>query len=99
MDTLGFPTLKHTIYSCNWAQAKPGKFLFQKLARSLPPEKTLYLGNDLLKDIAPAAACGFKTALFAGDERSLKLPSHRQDLPQPDAIVTELTQISNILGE
>lgn len=98
-DAFGFPSLQHAIYSCNWAKAKPGEFLFQKLACSLPPENTLFIGNDLLKDIAPAAACGFKTALFAGDARSLRVYSHRQDLPKPDAIVTSLDQIPLLLGE
>jgi putative hydrolase of the HAD superfamily len=32
----------------------------------------LHVGNDVLNDVLPAAAIGFRTALFAGDRRSLR---------------------------
>lgn len=99
MGAFELPELEHTLFSYEHGEAKPGTFLFKKLAQKVPPAETLYLGNDRLKDIAPAAMCGFKTALFAGDQRSLSLHSHRKDLPEPDAIVISLSQISQILGE
>lgn len=98
MEAFQLPKLEHTLFSYNYGEAKPGTFLFKKLAQKVNPAETLYLGNDRLKDIAPAALCGFKTALFAGDQRSLRLHSHRKDLPEPDAIVTSLSQIPKILG-
>ena len=57
--------------------------------------ETLYIGNDMLNDVYTAASCGLKTALFAGDKRSLRL---RTDNPKvnglsPDCIITELLQI------
>lgn len=61
----------------------------------LEPENYLYVGNDMLKDVYPAYKVGIKTALFAGDKRSLKWRKNDErcaDL-QPDIIITELKQI------
>lgn len=61
----------------------------------LEPENYLYVGNDMLKDVYPADKLGMKTALFAGDQRSLKWRKNDErcvDL-QPDIIITELKQI------
>ncbi len=57
--------------------AKPSPALFEMLVdrlagRGIPPAETLYIGNDPLNDIVPAAACGFKTALFSGHPASLR---------------------------
>jgi putative hydrolase of the HAD superfamily len=65
--------------------AKPSPVLFELLAarlaaRGIPPEETLYIGNDPLHDIEPAVSCGFKTALFTGHPDSFRagacLPDH-----------------------
>lgn len=95
---LGFaPDLCH--WSYQHGHAKPGKFLFAQLAaalrvRQLAPAEVLYVGNDLHNDIAPAAALGFQTALFAGDARSLRL--HGQ--PPPPTTITSLTTIADWLA-
>ena len=55
----------------------------------------LYVGNDMLNDIYPAKKTGFKTALFAGDARSLRLREKNpkcKDL-SADIIITDLIQI------
>jgi len=49
----------------------------------------------MLNDIYPANAIGFQTALFAGDQRSLRL---RTDDPRcvnlkPDLVLTDLAQL------
>ena len=54
----------------------------------------------MLKDIYPAKIAGMKTALFAGDKRSLKL---REDHPEihdvePDYIINNLYQINRMIG-
>ena len=49
-------------------------------------------------DIAPAAALGFRTALFAGDRRSLRLREEDALGVTPDAIITSLDQIASVLG-
>jgi FMN phosphatase YigB (HAD superfamily) len=51
--------------------AKPSPVLFHLLAarlahRGITPQETLYIGNDPLHDIEPAASHGFSTALFTG---------------------------------
>ena len=51
-------------------------------------------------DIWPAAQVGYKTALFAGDGRSLRLREddpNRAQYGQPDAIVTHLEQIPGLI--
>jgi FMN phosphatase YigB (HAD superfamily)/glycosyltransferase involved in cell wall biosynthesis len=57
--------------------AKPSPVLFDLLAtrlagRGITPGETLYIGNDPLHDIEPAAACGFSTALFTGHPDSFR---------------------------
>lgn len=93
---------------CAWSwealQGKPSRGLFQQVLTALAmrydvaPEQTLYVGNDMLKDIWPATGLGCKTALFAGDRRSLRL---RQDDErcqglQPDLVIDHLSQLVSL---
>jgi putative hydrolase of the HAD superfamily len=97
--TLGFNT-NLIFYSYRFEMAKPSAMLFDMAAEKLKaigiqPAGVLYLGNDMLNDIYPARAAGFKTALFAGDQRSLRL---RADDPRcqnltPDLVITDLIQL------
>ena len=59
------------------------------------PGNILYIGNDMLKDIWPAAELEMKTALFAGDKRSLKWrrDDNRCKNLQPDLVLTKLPQL------
>ncbi len=64
------------IFSYVEGTAKPGQKLFRKLYDALYeydilPEQTVFVGNDLLLDIAAAREAGMKTALFCGDQESL----------------------------
>jgi putative hydrolase of the HAD superfamily len=64
-----------TLLSYQHGIAKPSPVLFEMLAdrlasRGISPAETLFIGNDPQHDIAPAAACGFKTALFTGHQDS-----------------------------
>ena len=100
---LGFDSALY-VFSHELGQAKPSPTLFQTLltalqADGIAPGQTLYVGNDVRNDIAPARALGMQTALFAGDARSLRL---RADDPtcrnaQPDAVVTALPQVLELL--
>jgi putative hydrolase of the HAD superfamily len=103
-EDLGFdPGL--LIYSYELGEAKPSPALFtpacQRLASlGIDPETCLYVGNDMLNDISGAAAGGFKTILFAGDGRSLRL---RRDmrLPgevRPGGIIRRLADLTSLLG-
>lgn len=87
-------------YSYQHGRAKPGSALYRLAAaalqgRGIPTERVLYVGNDMRNDIAPAARLGFRTALFAGDARSLR---RREDDPLcagvvPDLVVTDLIDL------
>ncbi|HLA86256.1 MAG TPA: HAD family hydrolase [Thermoguttaceae bacterium] len=98
-EPLGFdPALQFYSYQHGWG--KPSRRLFEmavhELAeRSIRPAEALCVGNDMLNDVLAARDVGFRTALFAGDARSLRL---REDDPQvkevkPDLILTRLGQL------
>jgi putative hydrolase of the HAD superfamily len=78
------------------------KFL-QKLSRfddSISAGNVLYVGNDMLKDIYPARELGMKTALFAGDQRSLKWRKNDERCKNimPDLVITNFDQLRNCLS-
>ncbi|GAK57396.1 haloacid dehalogenase domain protein hydrolase [Candidatus Vecturithrix granuli] len=91
-------------WSFQYQEAKPATTLFLGVVEQLrqygiAPEEALYVGNDLLNDIWPAAQLGLKTALFAGDQRSLRLRENDlrcSDL-KPDVILTQLSQLPQVL--
>jgi len=94
-----------SIYSYKEGRSKPDTFLYEKLAASLEkkyqlsPAEVLYIGNDMLKDIYPAKQIGFKTVLFAGDKRSLRLREDDKRVRQkkPDYVIEQLDQILEII--
>jgi putative hydrolase of the HAD superfamily len=102
-EDLGFdPEL--IIWSYQELQGKPSLFLFEQLGASLfqqniHPNEILYIGNDMLKDIRPAARSGWQTALFAGDSRSLRLYEDDAQLHsrRPDLIITDLSQLIEVI--
>ena len=92
---------------CLWSfeerEAKPSPVLFARLGALLEREEisageVLYVGNDMRNDIAPAAAQGFRTALFAGDARSLRWREEDGLTVQPDLVLTELEQLISCLS-
>ncbi len=95
-----------TVFSYKLMRAKPDMQLFNKVKTAirekykLQPSQVLFVGNDMYRDIYPAAQAGFKTALFAGDERSLRLRTDKIEVNKlyPDFIITDLLQILNILA-
>jgi len=91
---------------CAWSyrllEAKPSTRIYEEALSGLErlhgitPSEVLYVGNDVRNDIWPASLTGCRTALFAGDARSLRL---REEDPRcanlvPDRVVTDLRQIS-----
>ena len=99
MEGLGFYS-DLIIFSYRFGYAKPSIFLFQVAAEKLKnmditANSALYIGNDMLKDIYPAKKAGFKTALFAGDARSLRLRQDNQECKNlsPDLVITDLIQL------
>ncbi len=103
-EDLGFhPNL--ILLSYRYGHAKPSRFLFDRAARELDKvnistNDVLYVGNDMLNDICPAKMSGFKTALFAGDRRSLRL--RKDDLRceniSADIVITDLIQLLDHIG-
>ena len=90
---------------CAWSfaqlAAKPSVSIYESVldplwqSAGIRPSETLYVGNDMLKDVWAAAQAGCKTALFAGDERSLRLRRDDQRTRHlcPDLVLTELVQL------
>jgi putative hydrolase of the HAD superfamily len=98
-EDLGFhPDL--ILYSYKFGYAKPSTFMFQVAAEQLKHMdisvgSAIYIGNDMLNDMYPAKQAGFKTGLFAGDARSLRL---RENDPKckdlsVDLVITDLIQL------
>lgn len=89
---------------CAWSfqqgRAKPSPALWQPVAdylraEGVAPEHVLMVGNDQRKDVEPARRWGFRTALFAGDARSLRVDPGSAP---PDAVLTDLAQLGTLLG-
>jgi putative hydrolase of the HAD superfamily len=90
-------------YSFEHGRAKPSAYLFQQAAAALSRKDisardTLYVGNDPIKDIGPAAGAGFRTALFAGDAGSLRLSEANNRECRPDLVITALRQLEPWIG-
>ena len=91
-------------YSYQHGRAKPGPNLHQMAAealsgRGVEPAGVLYVGNDMLNDLCPASRVGFRTALFAGDARSLRLRPNdpRIDGVLPDLVLTALSELGECI--
>jgi putative hydrolase of the HAD superfamily len=104
LNALGFDA-EACVFSYKVREAKPSPRLFQDLVSSLrkhgiEPHETIYIGNDMRNDIAPARATGLKTALFAGDKRSLRLRTGDPAMAQviPNVVLTDLRQLPAALG-
>ena len=93
---------------CSWSyqllRGKPSRVLFEaplKILsdRGISANEVLYVGNDMLNDIYTAHEWGCRTALFAGDQRSLRLREEddRCGSLKPDLIITDLNQLKDIL--
>lgn len=93
-----------TYFSYVHRLAKPGTELYE-LGKSklndlgISANQVLYVGNDMLNDVTAASQVGFRTALFAGDERSLRLriDDDRVHGVEADIVVTELPQLFECL--
>ena len=103
VEDLGFdPRLQY--YSYLHHRAKPSLYLYQIAGKALSQrgvraDQVLCVGNDMLNDILPASKLGFRTALFAGDARSLRF---REGDPrvrgiEPDLVVTDLSLLNKCI--
>ena len=103
VDACGFAS-DLRFYSYAHGFAKPGDELFLAARRALAghgiePCRTLFVGNDMVNDVAPAHRVGFRTALFAGDARSLRRRKGDDRCLGivPDLILTDLDQCRSCL--
>lgn len=105
LDDLGFEKkLLHWSFEENLK--KPGLQFYRDFIdklknfdESLTPSNVIYIGNDMLKDVYPAKELGMKTALFAGDKRSLKWREDDERCKNitPDLIITSLSQLKSCI--
>ncbi|MDA3892654.1 MAG: HAD family hydrolase [Salinivirgaceae bacterium] len=94
-----------SVFSYKLLRSKPDTYLYKQLAEkldkkyNLKPEQVLFVGNDMLKDVWTARLVGFKTALFAGDQRSLRLRSDdkRCEGLTPDIIINNLSELLELI--
>jgi len=91
-------------FSYELGYSKPNPLAFQRAIETLQPQnitpdQILFIGNDMLNDVATAQESGFRTMLFAGDESQTKLRAdvERCRNVEPDAIVTHANQICGLL--
>ena len=104
LSALGFD-LSCCAFSYRMGQAKPSTRIFQqaldRLAgkHGIEPSQTLYVGNDMLKDIRPARQLGCRTVLFAGDRRSLRLREDDERCAgvKPGHVITDLRRLEQLL--
>ncbi|MFV0593075.1 MAG: HAD family hydrolase [Draconibacterium sp.] len=95
-----------SVFSFEELRAKPDTALFQKFIPILKSNygiqahEALFVGNDMLKDIYTAGKSGLRTALFAGDKRSLRLreADERTQNIQADFILNDLSQLLEIIA-
>jgi len=103
-DDLGFvPELQY--YSFHHQRAKPDMFLYELASKALAKrgilaEKVIYVGNDMLNDVQAARSVGFRTALFAGDRRSLRWRTGdpRVQGLRPDVVLTDLESLCKCIS-
>jgi len=92
-------------FSNRYRASKPGPLMFDRLAgelkrRGIPVSNTLYVGNDMLNDVMAANRVGMKTALFAGDARSLRLRANHSACQSivPEVVLTSWDQLLECLN-
>jgi putative hydrolase of the HAD superfamily len=103
-ENLGFdPDL--CVWSYRLLEAKPSRELFRRALvplgrRGVTPQEVLYVGNDRVNDVWPAAREGMKTALFAGDGRSFRPREGdpRIEGVREDLLLTNLEKLPDSLG-
>lgn len=94
-----------SVYSYKLLRSKPDTYLFEQLSIQLKnkynvlPMQALFVGNDMLKDVWTAKQVGFKTALFAGDKRSLRMreTDERCSGLKPDVVINDLLELLDVI--
>jgi FMN phosphatase YigB (HAD superfamily) len=94
-----------TTLSCEVRARKPSDRVFRQAvaalsAKGIEAGEVLHVGSRIQQDLIPARRLGMRTALYAGDRDSLQAtPEQLRDGPgRPDVLLTELTQIAEVVG-
>lgn len=100
-EQLGFDPLL-CWFSWEHRRAKPDPWLFEMaraklLERGISATEILYVGNDVVRDIMPAAACGFRTALLVGSPE-LRLHGHAAEKSGATYLLQGLEEIWGIVA-
>jgi hypothetical protein len=66
----------------------------------IAPDKMIYIGSDLERDVVPAKRRGFRTALLLADQASAKVTREglRDDRTKPDLLLTKLSQLLDVVN-
>lgn len=104
-DNITFFDPDLTVFSYKLLKAKPDTSIFEPMLKNLEAkyniltEESVFIGNDMYKDIYPASKMGMKTIFFAGDKRSLRLREEQEEVKGvvPDAVITKLEQLKQII--
>lgn len=92
------------VWSYECGRKKPDIVFYEEFVKriqeqDLDPSEVLYTGNDINKDVQPAADLGMQTALFVGDSRSIR--HEESDLKNissaPEMVIDNLSQIDDCL--
>lgn len=69
-------------------------------SRKLSPEQVLYVGSSIDAETAPVKRLGFRTAILLADRASAQVTQEQlaQATTRPDALITELAQLTRMLG-
>ena len=85
---------------------KPSERLFKHCLTPLAsmgivPLQVLHVGTSIVRDLAPAKKLGMRTALFTGNKDALDATKEQIKDPatRPDVLLTELSQIAEIVGQ
>ncbi|MEA2063843.1 MAG: hypothetical protein U9P14_09115, partial [Gemmatimonadota bacterium] len=88
------------VYSYRLGRSKPDPQIFSGVldvlvSQGLAAGDALYIGNDMLNDVATAGSAGFATVLFAGDRHSLnlRLGEERVRGVKPTAVISSYGQL------
>ena len=93
------------VFSCRVGRSKPDPLIFADVLRELDREEIarediIYVGNDMLNDIHPAASQGLTTVLFAADRHSLEMHENDDRVAhlKPTAVITAGDQLPFMLS-
>lgn len=91
--------------SCRFGIRKPSPSLYAVAAEQyrnagIDPGHVLYISHRLHDDLAMAKKLGFRTALYAGDEKVCQVDGNDLRNPEikPDRLLTDLSQVAEVVG-